>query len=350
MQRAVTGWDIGGASIKAARVAWGGDSLHVHAAVVRPFEVWKNPDRLSDALAEVAAAVGPAEAAAVTMTAELCDCFPSKRAGVAHVLAACTRALQTPDLRVLDARARWLDPAQAVRAPLRVAAANWVATAHLTAWYHPHTLLVDVGTTTTDIIPVERGRVRARGLTDPGRLARGELVYTGAVRTDVRAVVEAVPLRGRWCRTAAEHFAVTADVHLILGHLTAGDYTCEPPDAGERSVEAARRRLARVVCADTEMLTGDEIDGLARFVHHRQVTAITEGLLQVLSAMCAWPPVATVTGAGRFLAEAAVRRLGLSFVDLDAELALPPGAASSAVAVGWLLAQHLDRSAGVGGP
>ncbi|HXX39487.1 MAG TPA: hydantoinase/oxoprolinase family protein [bacterium] len=345
MDRIITGWDIGGAHIKAVRVACGGDAPHVEAGVIRSFDLWKAPDRLADVLADVAVEVGTTDTVAVTMTAELCDCFPSKRVGVAHVITACTTVLSPSDLRVLDVRGRWLDPARAMEVPLRVASANWVATAHLVASRVPHTVFVDVGSTTTDLIPIEGGEVCARGLTDPGRLARGELVYTGASRTNVSAVVEGVPVRGRWCRVSAEYFAVTGDVYLVLGDLEAAAYTCEPPDGGERSVEASRRRLARIICADTEMLTTDEIDGLARFVRHRQVTTITDGLLQVLSAMRPWPPVVTVTGTGKFLAEAAASQIGLPVVDLDTELVLPPEGAASAVAVAWWLAQSLDASA-----
>jgi probable H4MPT-linked C1 transfer pathway protein len=344
VQRTVVGWDIGGAHVKAARVTCGVDALRLDAAAVRPFELWKAPERLADILQDVATQVGTAPAVALTMTAELCDCFPTKRAGVVHVLEACARAMPECVLWVLDVRGAWLRPAQAARAPLRVAAANWAATARLAAWRYPHTILVDVGSTTTDLIPIEGGTVRARGTTDPSRLACGELVYTGGVRTDVSAVVDVVPLRGRWCRVAAESFAVTGDVYLVLGRLTPADYTCEPPDGGPRTVVGARRRLARVVAADTEMLTVRDIHTMAQFIHHRQVTHITDALLQVLSLMRAWPPMLTVTGTGKFLGEAAAARLGLPVVHLETELALPEGTPTSAVAVAW----WLDRSRHVG--
>ena len=61
--------------------------------------------------------------------------------------------------------------------------ANWSATAWAVAERHPDTLLVDIGTTSTDIIPIVSGSVAALGHTDPDRLLSGELVYTGAVRT-----------------------------------------------------------------------------------------------------------------------------------------------------------------------
>lgn len=341
MGRILTGWDIGGVNIKAARIDDDGQSFRLIDAVVWPFEMWKSPERLADRLRTIAARLGDAETAAITMTAELCDCFPTKRAGVLHVLSAAVEALHDSRLLVLDVQGRWLDPAAASRIPLQVAAANWVATGHLAAWRHPNTVLMDVGSTTTDIVPIVEGNVCACGRTDPERLSCGELIYTGAVRTDLSAVVDRVPLRGRWCNTAAEQFAIAADVYLLLGYLPASEYTCSPPDNGDRTVAAAGRRLARLVCADEEMMTPVEIEHLARFVYHHQATMITDGLLQVLSAMRRRPATVTVTGVGMFLADEASRRAGLQPVDLNRDLDLPPGVPTSAVATAWLLNQHL---------
>lgn len=351
MAQIVVGWDIGGANIKAARVEIQGGALRQITGVTRPFELWKAPQDLPGILAEVAALLGDGDAAALTMTAELCDCFPTKRAGVAFVLEAAARSLPYPHLLVLDVDGCWLAPPEAAGAPLRVASANWVATAHLAASRHANAVMADVGSTTTDIVPIESGKVAARGRTDAERLAAGELIYTAALRTAVNAIVRMVPLRGRWCRTSAEYFAAAADVHLILGHLSPDDYTCVPPDGGDRSVQAARRRLARVVCADEEMLSPWELDGMARFIHHRQVSTITEGLLQVLSAMDRRAPTVVVTGAGKFLAEEAARRVGLTAADLDRELGLPRDAAASCVALAWLLAGHIaGETVGETGP
>ncbi len=116
------------------------------------------------------------------MTAELSQMFRTKRDGVAFVLDALQAAFPTSEIRVFAVDGRFLPPAEARSAPLAVAAANWSATAHLVALDHPNALLIDTGTTTTDIIPISGGLVVSRGRTDPERLASGELVYTGALR------------------------------------------------------------------------------------------------------------------------------------------------------------------------
>src|SRR5215467_9371111 len=86
--------DIGGANTKAAWLDGAG-----LRTVSRPFEVWRDREALSAVLRELAAEGGPADAVAITMTAELSDAFRTKREGVTFVLDAAVDALG--ELRVL---------------------------------------------------------------------------------------------------------------------------------------------------------------------------------------------------------------------------------------------------------
>ena len=181
---------------------------------------------------------------AVTMTAELADCFDTKREGVAFVLDAFRTAF--PEIRPwvygIDGRFRSADAAR--RRPLLVAAANWRASATLVARAFPDALFLDVGSTTTDVIPIVC-RPRGRPWKDGSRPAphRRARLHGGAADAGVRDRALGSP-RGRRCRVAAEHFAIAADVHRWLERIDDGDYTCETPDG--RGPEPRRgRRAAR---------------------------------------------------------------------------------------------------------
>ena len=252
--RRVLGWDVGGANVKAAVVEVGANGRTVHTAS-RPFEIWRDKHALPDVLRALAAGLPAAELVAVTMTAELSDVFRTKREGVGFVLDAVLAVSRAP-VRVFTTAGELVDVATARARPLDAAASNWVATALLVAQFVPDALLVDIGSTTTDVTPVSGGRVAAVGRTDPERLLAGELVYTGAVRTNVAAIVRRVPLRGGECPVASELFAVSGDVHVLLGSLAPADYTGPTPDGRAPTAEFAAERLARVVCADGEMLAG----------------------------------------------------------------------------------------------
>ena len=178
----------------------------------RPFEVWRDPEGLAAVLREL----GTADAVAITMTAELSDAFRTKREGVAFVLDAAEEVFGDP--RVLTTAGALISVDAARARPWDVAAANWVATALAVAGEHPDALLIDVGSTTADVIPIAGGRIAASGRNDLERLLAA-FVYTGVVRTNLAAIAPRVPLRGGWCPVASELFAISADVHLVLGHL-----------------------------------------------------------------------------------------------------------------------------------
>jgi probable H4MPT-linked C1 transfer pathway protein len=109
----------------------------------------------------------------------------------------------------------------------------------------------------------------------------GELVYTGALRTNLSAILREVELDGVTCRVSSEYFATSADVHLVLGHIAEHQYSSETADGRGKSLEECRARLARVVCGDIETIPADQIVDVARQAWTQQLTDITSAVLQV---------------------------------------------------------------------
>jgi (4-(4-[2-(gamma-L-glutamylamino)ethyl]phenoxymethyl)furan-2-yl)methanamine synthase len=333
----VIGLDVGGANTKAV---WrkGGE----RRAVSRPFEVWRDRKALAAVLREVVAGVAPepVDAVGLTTTAELSDAFRTKREGVGFVLDATEAALGGPELLAFTTAGEVVPFAEARERAHEVAAANWLATALAVAEVYPDALMIDVGSTTADIVPIAAGRVAAAGRTDLDRLLAGELVYTGALRTNLAAIAQRVPLRGGWCPVASELFAMSADVHLILGHLAPAAYTCPTPDGRPATVEFARERVARLVCADAEQLAAEEIDAVAAFLAADQVRQIEAVVRRVSARLDGGPPVVPL-GVGAFLAREAAERLGRAIVELPwsaAERDAAPAAALAELLAGRLRA------------
>ncbi len=339
-EQRILGWDVGGANIKAARI--GDEGQPGPAVVERPFALWREPHRLPAVLSEVADRIGNASTMAMTMTAELADCFATKREGVAFVIDAFRAAFPASELWVYGVDGRFRPAEEARQQPRQVAAANWMASATLVACTFADALFVDVGSTTTDIIPIVAGRVVARGRTDSTRLRTGELVYTGSLRTPVCAIVRSLPVGGRRCREAAELFAVSADVHLWLGRIEEADYTCETPDGRGRSRAEAGARLARMICADRETLDSAGITAIAEHVARAQARQIGRGIRQVMRRLgSACPGVAVLAGAGTFVGRAAAAESGLTPRDLAQEVGTPAARSTPAAAVAYLLSEFV---------
>ena len=271
------------------------------------------------------------------MTAELSQMFRSKREGVHFVLDAVARAFPSGDVRVYAVDGRFLQPDQAREEPLAVAAANWAATARAVASRHPDAILLDVGTTTTDVIPIVAGQVVPKAWTDPDRLASGELVYTGALRTPTEAIASHIWLKGRKHGVSAETFALAGDVHVWRKDLSPADYTVPTPDGRGTDRVFAGERLRRVICADPELVDESGVSEIAEALARAQVARIAESIIRVRGAH---PAVrkAVVTGLGAFLGAAAARTVGLDVEYLADEFGTDAAQFAPAAAVALLLA------------
>jgi (4-(4-[2-(gamma-L-glutamylamino)ethyl]phenoxymethyl)furan-2-yl)methanamine synthase len=328
---AVIGLDIGGANTKAVRRDGGAPRV-----LSRSFEIWRDPDALATVLREVVAELAGerVDRVAMTMTAELSDAFRTKREGVAFVLDASEAALGGQFL-TLTTTGELVPLRQARERPLEVAAANWVASGLAVGARHPEALMVDVGSTTVDVIPIASGRVAATGRTDLDRLLAGELVYTGALRTNLAAIAARVPVHGRRCPVASELFAISADVHLILGHIEPGEYGCPTPDGRPPSLTSARERVARLVCADAEQLGAEEIDAIAAYLHAEQIRQIEDAVRSVGARLPGEAPIVPF-GGGAFLAREVAERAGRAVREMP--WSAPERAAAPAAALAELAA------------
>jgi len=322
------GWDIGGAHLKMVSVS-GTDRVNEALQLAAP--IWQGLDHLRTALKEALRRL-PAgrHRHAVTMTAELADCFPDRVTGVRAVLEAATEFLGT-EIVVYSADG-FYDPVAARGIPGRIASVNWHASAELVGHWYGQAVLIDIGSTTTDLIAIRAGEPAVRGYTDRERLQYDELVYTGVVRTPIMAVAQRAPIGGTEQHLAAEQFATMADVYRLTGDLPDGADIMPTADGGPRDIEGSARRLARMACADFNPVQLDDWRALARWLRGRQVALLQEAVHHVIGHAGLQENAPVVgAGCGRFLAARLAEALGRPYIDaadkIDAEQDLQSKAA-----------------------
>ncbi|MBK8003526.1 MAG: tetrahydromethanopterin biosynthesis protein [Gemmatimonadetes bacterium] len=326
MTDGVIGWDLGGAHLKAARLAPDGG---VAAVVQLACPLWQGLAHLEAAMREAVRQLGPAPVHALTMTGEMVDLFATREEGVARILDTAEAQLAGSVLRVYAGAGGFVPGTEARRRARQVASANWRATAALIARRLPWAFLVDIGSTTADLIPIGDGRVRALGATDFDRLVLGELVYAGIARTPVMAIAPAVTFEGLRVPLVAEYFATSADVYRLTGELPEGADLHPAADQGEKTVAASARRLARMVGRDAASAPLDHWRELAHALRDAQLAMLLEAFDRQWSRGRGGPEAPLVAaGAGRFLVEEMARRRDRQ-VRTFAGL-FPPGAAPAA--------------------
>ena len=278
----IAGFDIGGANTDLAIIDFEKGEIKNIEVDFEYLPMWSNNDDLSHVLIELIEKICPVseiDAVGISMTAELVDAYDTKKEGVLDVVRKCEETFTCPIAYVgVDGM---LSKEEIEKTPLKAAAANWIATAQIATLISDNCIFIDTGSTTTDIIPIRDAKECAIGKSDFDRSATGELVYTGTLRTNLASFLDKVELNGKEYRVASELFAQTADVYMVLDLITEKDYICDTFDGEGKSKMDCARRIARVVCADLEMLSMEDIVEMSEFIHQKQVEQIADGLRQV---------------------------------------------------------------------
>jgi len=334
---AYIGWDVGGAHLKMAHVDPAG---HVVCASQFPSPLWQGLHVLDEALFNAKKYLPKCTVQhSITTTAELADIFKDRRSGIRLLVDRLSLFLNKNSSQYYAGQTGWISPALADSYVTEIASANWHATACFVAGKLHDGILIDIGSTTTDIIPFCKGELLNRGYSDYERLHHSELVYSGIVRTPVMAVVNKVPHKGEWHPLVAENFATMADIYRLTGELQEEDDMMVSADGAGKQLADSARRLARILGSDMDEEEGvTQWQSIALYIADAQLQKIQDAFYQIKSRENVKQFTTLVgAGAGRFLIRKLAQRCGMKYTDfsdiLDATTEVKSHAARSAAAV-----------------
>ncbi|HEY9098354.1 MAG TPA: hydantoinase/oxoprolinase family protein [Thiobacillus sp.] len=347
MNEAIIGWDIGGAHLKAARIERDGRISGVSLAAC---PLWRGLDQLNLAIDQIEADIkkegGRPLRHAITMTGEMVDLFEARQAGVHALTALLVQRFGNDRVHFYAGKLGWLHAEQACRQTQYIASANWHATAHLISTRISDALLIDIGSTTTDLIPIQNNQIATTSNNDHDRLSAGELVYTGVARTPVMAMANEAPVAGHFTPLMSELFATSSDVYRILGLLPEEADLHSSADGSAKTPIASRMRLARMVGRDAAELPDNAWDELAAWFADAQVSLIGRAMRQVLSRgnLTSKAPL-IIAGIGGFLGSRIAARFERPLIPFSHIIDAQDSQhmidwCAPAVAVGQLLAMH----------
>ncbi|MBV9113485.1 MAG: H4MPT-linked C1 transfer pathway protein [Hyphomicrobiales bacterium] len=310
----VIGWDIGGAHLKGVRIENG----VVTRAIQLPSPLWQGLDSLNVAFSKANRVLGTAPRHAATMTGELADIFASRADGVEELARVAAANLDADKLMIYAGPSGFVRVDRVSEHAGEIASANWHASARWVAQKLGGGLFVDMGSTTTDLVALANGKVGAYGYTDAERLETGELVYTGMVRSFLMSIAARVAFRGRSMPLMNEYFANMADVYRILGELPSGADQQATADGREKTIEASRARLARMLGLDAQDAPKEVWADVALAFREAQLRTLHDAAMLVLSRHLLSREAPVIgAGIGVKIARALAARLQRPFIPLS---------------------------------
>ncbi len=236
------------------------------------------------------------------MTGEMVDRFAHREEGVQRIAQQLAAALHAPQFFAGDAG--WCEAAATAALWPQIASANWLASARHTAAALPGEsgLLVDIGSTTTDLIAFRGAAVPTKSRSDAQRLASGELVYQGVVRTPLCALARRIGWRGEQLNVMNEFFATTADVYRLTGELDPAHDQQPSADHAAKDEAATCARLARMIGLDARDASAEQWLAFAHDWRAQQIAELRGQLDRVSAAFGLGAPALLVgAGCGAFL-------------------------------------------------
>jgi probable H4MPT-linked C1 transfer pathway protein len=305
------GWDIGGAHLKAALIDEHGVALSVQQLAC---PLWRGLHELEHAMTEMRLTMQTPEALSlVTMTGELVDLFPNRQTGVCEIAKVVRQQLGV-HAKFYGGNAGWIDYNQVDAQAMSIASMNWHASAQYVAQFVEDGLFVDIGSTTTDMIPIRGHQINCVGQTDAQRMAQHALIYTGVVRTPLMALGQTITFKGRTYYLAAEHFATSADVYRMLHQLPIATDLADTADGQGKTDSETARRLARMIGHDMEDCPVSDWVALAKSFKQLQKKLLMQAVLANIRHQ-RLPLIAA--GIGTFLCQELAADLGLPFINVS---------------------------------
>lgn len=301
------GWDIGGAHLKAVLLDGDGVALKAYQLAC---PLWRGLSELEHAMTEMCHLLQKPEAMSlVTMTGELVDLFLNRQVGVCEIAKVVNRLLGKNTMFYAGASG-WVSFAEVGAHTNTIASMNWHASAQYLSQFMDKGLFIDIGSTTTDMIPIEKDPLAAIGQTDAHRMANHALIYTGVVRTPLMALGQTITFKERTCYLAAEYFATTADVYRMLNQLPVNADLANTADGKGKTLPDTARRLARMIGHDMEDYPMSDWVALAQSFKQLQKSLIMHAI-QVHANQKKLPILAA--GIGTFLCEELAGELGFPY-------------------------------------
>ena len=239
------GIDIGGAHFKIVGLD---EKKSVCFSAYRKCYIWKGLDNLKKEI-DYTNSLNLHENAScgITMTAELCDNFKSKKNGVLEIsqlckMLKCNYSFYTKNKKSFSRNIK--------KNYKNLISMNWHSIGKYFSSKFDNLIIVDFGSTTTDFVCIKNTEIVNDGFDDFTRLSKKEMFYSGIIRTPLFGLQHEISLRRKKYLIVPELFSNTSDIYRIHNFIEKDFDIDDEADNGEKNNFESLLRVSRSFCIE----------------------------------------------------------------------------------------------------
>ena len=269
------GIDIGGAHLKIVGLNFKKEIIIV---TKKKCPIWKGINYLDREIEELNQLGNKNTICGITMTAELCDNFKGRKDGVKKIINS-TKNLNFKKLFFTNDEYN-----QFKKKPnhSEVSSMNWLATAKFVSKKINNGLIIDFGSTTTDLILIENKKIKNKYYNDLDRIINSELIYSGFTRTPLAGIANEVKYNNRKYSLIPEFFSNTADMYRIIQNSSENLDLYNTADGRSKSKKNSYKRVARNFGFDLDRSNKKLVLNLCKLLSNYQLKKILLSVKKIL--------------------------------------------------------------------
>jgi probable H4MPT-linked C1 transfer pathway protein len=254
------GWDIGGAHTKYTISSHRKNTVECRIVLC---ELWKSLSQLENIIKSINVKYKEKFRIInlISMSAEMCDTFSSRKKGVKVILSLFNKR---GFINHIYSDNNGISNFKSFKNYSSLASTNWMAIPDYLKNMDKNILAIDIGSTTTDLVLIKNHICINKRHDDYSGLNTKELLYTGALRTPIYSVINSLNLKNKVYNVIPENFSTMSDIYRLLSIIKKkSDYT-DTADGRSKSTKDTLRRISRVFGFDYSEDKNNTINMLSR--------------------------------------------------------------------------------------
>lgn len=176
---------------------------------------------------------------------------------------------------------------------------NWCITrAFIKANCDKDCLLIDCGSSSTDIVPINLKKSNENYAIHE-RILKNELLYLGMRRTIVQTITNNVLINSNYINVVGEPTTTIGDINYILGYINKEEYSIGTNILTEHILnEKAYFNIARLLCGDLNTFDEKTLKEICKYISSKTVEKIKDAIENVIRDNFDHIPYIVVCGIG----------------------------------------------------